>query len=229
MNQTTAILVFAYSAKEELKHKPIKGGEHLFEELTKQTLQLVQKTGVPYFLYTEVEQKGASFGERFSNAIQEVFNLGYQNIITIGNDTPTLRLEHLQKCIDHLQQKKCVLGTATDGGFYMMGLHKSLFDKNQFEQMPWQTINLANHIIDFVKKQQVQISILQTLQDIDNLEDVYTIYEYESNRISKTLHRLLLDLLLLTKNKANTLPSTITKDNYSFLSYNKGSPLPVFS
>ena len=45
----TAILVFAHSSQEELKHKKITNGTSLFDALTQQALKTVQRAGIPYF------------------------------------------------------------------------------------------------------------------------------------------------------------------------------------
>ncbi|CAN0575163.1 unnamed protein product, partial [Ectocarpus sp. 12 AP-2014] len=66
-------------------------GERVFETLTKETLRKVKRTKQPYFHISEKEQTGNSFGERFTNAIQTVFDKGYEHIITVGNDTPQLK------------------------------------------------------------------------------------------------------------------------------------------
>jgi len=73
----TAILVFANSAKAEMQIKPIRKGAVLFDKLTQETLQKVKKTGLPYFHISEQEQKGKTFGERFTKAIQTVFENGH--------------------------------------------------------------------------------------------------------------------------------------------------------
>ena len=57
----TAIIIFANSSKEELKHKAIVNGQKLFDTLTGITVQTVKKTKLPYFHFTEKEQLGNSF------------------------------------------------------------------------------------------------------------------------------------------------------------------------
>ncbi|MGB5435124.1 MAG: DUF2064 domain-containing protein, partial [Maribacter sp.] len=114
----TAILVFALSSEEEQKRKKIRNGDRLFSALSEHSLNIVAKTGLPYFHYTEKEQVGDSFGERFTNAIQEVFNRGFKQIITIGNDSPQLKISHIQRAAVLLDHNKSVIGPSADGGFY---------------------------------------------------------------------------------------------------------------
>ena len=80
MTKKTAILIFSNSAKEDAKRKSFADSQ-LFETLTNETINKVKKTGLPYFHFTETQQEGTSFGARFSNAIQTVFDKGFTNII----------------------------------------------------------------------------------------------------------------------------------------------------
>jgi len=89
-------LVFANSAKEELVHKSIPNSEQLFDKLTQSTLRKAKDTGLPTFHISDKDQVGSNFGERFTNAIAAVFDRGFNNIITIGNDTPHLKTQHLK-------------------------------------------------------------------------------------------------------------------------------------
>ena len=102
----TAILVFANSSQEEISHKAIPKSGLLFDMLTQRTLKTVKKTKLPYFHLTEEHQVGDSFGERFTNAIQMVFTKGFEQIITIGNDTPQLRVSHILDASGHLENGK---------------------------------------------------------------------------------------------------------------------------
>ena len=84
MNKGTAILIFANSAEFEAVQKPFRSSETLFDALNEQTIKIVEKTGLPYFHFSEKNQYGATFGERFANAIQSIYDKGFQTVITIG-------------------------------------------------------------------------------------------------------------------------------------------------
>ena len=86
----TAILIFANSAQKEAALKPFQSSKALYHLLNTKTIATAKKAGLPFFHYSESEQVGYSFGERFTSAITSVFNKGFENIIVIGNDTPHL-------------------------------------------------------------------------------------------------------------------------------------------
>ncbi len=223
MKIQTAILVFAKSSEEEILHKStIVGGEKLFTELTKKTLATVESSGLPFFVFTEKNQKGTTFGERFVNAIQSIYNLGYENIITIGNDTPHLTKYHLLESAVQLANNKFVLGPSADGGFYLMGLHKSQFNTDTFLKLPWQSKNLAKSISLLIKTAKIEVSQLEVLHDIDTVEDLKIISRLCFS-FSKTLQAIIQNITQTPREIS--IYSKLIKDNYYLQSfYNKGSP-----
>lgn len=223
----TAILVFALSSQEEQKHKNINNGDHLFNALSEHTLKIVKKTGLPYFHYTEKEQEGDTFGERFTNAIQSVFNRGFKQIITIGNDTPQLKASHIRKTALLLSNDTSVLGPSADGGFYLMGLHRENFDLRKFKDLPWQTSNLGNELKKEFSTTQNSLVQLDRLFDIDNSQDLYFISKF-SNQLTLNIKRIIISLIETT--------SAFFKIEFIFegqfqskIHHNKGSPLPLLA
>lgn len=198
----------------------------LFQALTKRTLQIVSASGLPYFHFTEKEQQGTSFGERFSNAIQTVYGKGYKNIITIGNDSPQLKTAHILEAEQQLQLGKTVLGPTLDGGFYLMGLHHSNFDPNLFRELPWQRFGLFNKISKLIASYDSHLFRLPVMQDLDNREDVKVLLNF-----SKTLPlSLLLIARAMFKKYVSIASNSITFFRvYAFtILYNKGSPFQLF-
>lgn len=228
MNQSTAILVFAQSATEECKNKHFSHAQHLFEVLNKNILKTVQKTGMPYFIFTEKEQVGTNFAERFTNAIQEVYNQGFNNVITIGNDTPHLQSKHIVEAVEKLQNNQLVLGPSTDGGFYLMGLKKSHFNPKTFLKLPWQTAQLAQTIARLIAKKNVVISFLETLQDIDFVADIKAILKDKIHQISVGI-LLVLKQVIRSLKPAHNLLTSLYHSLCKTTHFNKGSPqlLPI--
>ncbi|WP_298310485.1 DUF2064 domain-containing protein [uncultured Aquimarina sp.] len=223
MNIKTAVLVFVNSSKEELLHKPIIGGEKLFTELTKKTMQVVESSGLPFFVFTEKRQTGKTFGERFVNAIQATYDLGFENIITIGNDTPHLKKHHLLESAKQLQNNKFVLGPSVDGGFYLMGLHKSQFNINTFLKLPWQSKHLAKSISFLIKNTEIEVAQLEVLYDIDTVDDLKIISKLNFT-FSETLQAIIYHI---TNSQIEIVKHNDSiKDTYYLRSfYNKGSPM----
>lgn len=224
-NSKTAILIFAHSADYEAKIKPFQHSKEVFESLNKHIVQQVRRTNLPYFLVTEKEQKGFSFGERFTNAIQSIYDLGYDSIITIGNDTPHLTTKKLLKANEELLKKDVVLGKSTDGGFYLLGIKKQYFNPALFLKLPWQNRNLTRYIKQLFVIQQIKVFYLETLNDIDKLKDI-NLFINSYRKVYSNLHLLLLQIISGFKAITNHGIEGIT---FLFQSkfYNKGSPCSI--
>ncbi|MGW9684627.1 TIGR04282 family arsenosugar biosynthesis glycosyltransferase [Flagellimonas sp. 2504JD1-5] len=218
----TAILIFANSAVVDARNKTSISKSELFYELTAHTLNIVHQSGLPFFHFTEKEQNGTNFGERFSNAIQAIYDKGYENIITVGNDSPELRLHHLAETNNQLKLGKTVLGPTFDGGFYLMGLHRSNFDPSLFQKLPWQRVGLFNKISCLFSTNNSTLHTLPLLRDIDILEDVSALLNF-IGRIPKVVYKILADL---TKRNIYFFETHILKPEMRFIisTFNKGSP-----
>ncbi len=228
----TAILVFAQSAFKEAITKPIPNAEKLFTQLNTHTLSIVKKTALPYFHISENEQYGETFGQRLTNAIQYVYLQGYENVITIGNDTPHLQASDIRNTAQLLEENSLILGPSKDGGFYLMGIHNSQFDPTTFEQLPWQTHELAQQFIKNISttseaNKKPKFLLLKSLSDIDVIYDIDRILN-ERLFITYTLREILETLVSKVKTNLTTIQNYI---NILFfkLHFNKGSPLVKYS
>ncbi len=222
MNQKTAILIFANSAEKEVERKSFLSAE-IFSALNKRTLKTVEKSGIDYFLISEKQQVGNTFAERFSNAIETIFNKGFKNVITIGNDTPHLKAHHLLATSHQLETNDLVIGPSKDGGFYLMGIKKEHFCKETFLKLPWQTNRLYSSISSIANTENLEIQFLELLNDIDSKEDIQFILD--------SFKAIPLSILKLLQKLFFTIKSTFFEANFSTLqtsftrNFNKGSPI----
>ena len=221
--QNTAILIFANSAAEDSRIKHFDAKSPLFHKLTQETLKTVKATGMPYHHFTEREQLGKTFAERFSNALQQVFDLGYDQVISIGNDSPHLTAQHLRNTKSALSEQQVVLGPSMDGGFYLLGLHRSNFHKESFEALPWQQAPLYKTTVAYFQSKGCTVHALKKLIDIDSIADIKLL----SNHI-KTLSKnwiVLFSSLFLRVKKFGAVRWTRPKQVHQPIPFNKGSPL----
>jgi hypothetical protein len=222
----TAILIFAHSAEYEATVKPFLHSKEVFESLNQRTLALVKKSKLPYYIVTEKEQIGNNFGERFTNAIQSIYDLKYDSVIAIGNDTPNLTAGHISSAHQKLATNALVLGSSVDGGFYLLGIKKQHFDEQLFLKLPWQSQNLNGALSKLFKVNGVKVSYLEKLRDLDSIEDLKMLF-----RNFKAVYQNLFQLFLLILKQvrealtASELPSLyLFHSNFS----NKGSPRLLF-
>jgi glycosyltransferase A (GT-A) superfamily protein (DUF2064 family) len=227
----TAILIFANSADAESSRKVLGCNkdlqQSLFKKLNDRTLRTVQKTGFPYLIYTEKEQVGNNFGERFNHAVKDVFAKGFERVITIGNDSPELTATQLRKANQALENGQFVLGPSCDGGFYLMGIDRKSFLKTDFLKFSWQQKSLFAELIDFAHEENLSVEKLCPLADLDRVEDLKK-HGIRWIQKLKSLREILLSIHFdevfpnvdFLKNKLSL--------RYIQISFNKGSPVFIF-
>ncbi len=177
-HKNTALLVFSFSAELETNRKYIFGKRHkkentaFFKFLLAQTKKLAAQSGADVFWVDEHQQTGVDFSTRFTNAFQKLFDAGYENVVSIGNDCPGLSSELLREAIEKLQQKNMVLGPSKDGGVYLLGMNRSVFDREKFQNLPWQTASLHKGLRKYADLQNLDFNLLEELIDLDSGKDV---------------------------------------------------------
>lgn len=120
--------------------------------------------------YTKRKQNGNDLGERMLNSFKELFDQGFTRIIIIGSDCLQLKTETLEEAVALLESNSAVIGPASDGGYYLLGLTK--FYPDLFINKPWSTDKVfAKTIEDFIN-QGISYALLKELSDIDNVTDL---------------------------------------------------------
>lgn len=126
-------------------------------------------------LYLKKLQVGKTLGERMANAFMNGFKVGYERIIIIGSDMYDLSQKDLEAAFDALEQHDFVIGPATDGGYYLLGMKK--FKPELFQNKDWgkETVfqsTLADLIDD-------DIYLLPEKNDVDIYEDIAHIEAFQ--------------------------------------------------
>jgi glycosyltransferase A (GT-A) superfamily protein (DUF2064 family) len=222
-SSSTAILLFAQSNKIESALKPIayekKQNDLLWQKLNNKVLQTIRKTSLPYFISDEKTQVGECFGDKFSHAIQAVFEKGFEKVIVVGNDSPGLTQDHLQNAGLGLQNNKWVFGPDCKGGTYLIGVSKSVFNKSLFSKISWGTAQVVTELKALYVEDAILLSPLadfNTLSDFKNVLKGFSFYStFKNSLISLLFHQRPLNRFL---NKYYF---------YEFvgLNFNKGPPI----
>jgi rSAM/selenodomain-associated transferase 1 len=111
-----------------------------------------------------------SLGERMHHAFAEAFAAGAERVLIIGTDCPGLTAPILRQACDLLVTHDLVVGPATDGGYYLLGmnqLHNSLFANKQ-----WSTATVLADTLADAAWLGLRVAQLPTLADIDSAHDL---------------------------------------------------------
>ncbi len=114
-------------------------------------------------------QGDGDLGRRLERAIAQHCAAGARKVVIIGADCPEITLTDIADAFDALERADLVLGPATDGGYWLIGLRNPQPDL--FHGMPWSSEILLNRTREKARHLQLRVAELRTLTDIDTLED----------------------------------------------------------
>jgi rSAM/selenodomain-associated transferase 1 len=115
-------------------------------------------------------QHSGDLGDRLSQAFQSAFDRGANAVIAIGTDCPDLDASLLTIAFEKLQSHDLVLGAATDGGYYLIGLRH--FVSDLFFGIAWSTSVVFQQTVAIAERLECSIAYLPTLSDVDRPEDL---------------------------------------------------------
>lgn len=117
-----------------------------------------------------LEQVGEDLGQRMYRAFADLFGRGYQRVCIVGTDVPTLPLSEYQQAVALLDSHDVVLGPATDGGYYFVGL-KGLVPE-LFTGIPWSTGDVLAATKQKAAALKLTVGFLKEWRDVDLAEDL---------------------------------------------------------
>jgi rSAM/selenodomain-associated transferase 1 len=125
--------------------------------------------------YIKDLQEGDTLGDRMHNAFTSVL-YNHDKAIIIGSDCIQLDHQLLERAFHMLDVYDTVIGPAIDGGYYLLGLKKSMIQL--FQNIAWSTDAVFNTTLARIISSGENVHILPELNDIDYLED-WKKYGYE--------------------------------------------------
>ena len=120
-------------------------------------------------------QYGDNLGARMLNAFKDSVSLKYAKTVIIGTDCLEITNSLLSQSFDLLDDSDLVLGPATDGGYYLIGLKAVV--ETIFQDIHWSTEKVLKQTINKAKEIKLSYKLLDFNNDIDTLEDLNN-YKY---------------------------------------------------
>ncbi|MEI8185330.1 MAG: TIGR04282 family arsenosugar biosynthesis glycosyltransferase [Chlorobiaceae bacterium] len=115
-------------------------------------------------------QIGEDLGERMLYAMSNGFDAGFRHIVLIGTDCYELSTAILDSAFATLERSDAVVGPASDGGFYLIGLNMAI--PELFLGRQWSTKEVLSETIGILSRLAIQYELLAELSDIDTLDDL---------------------------------------------------------
>jgi len=116
-------------------------------------------------------QIGEDLGKRMQGAFEDAFNNTIEKTIIIGTDCPDLAQNIIEEAFFALDSHDVVLGPASDGGYYLIGLSKCF--PMLFKNIDWGSDRVLDQTKSIIEQEKLNVYYLQVLTDIDRLDDLY--------------------------------------------------------
>ena len=115
-----------------------------------------------------IPQEGHDLGERLDNALTFYLSRGYERVVIMDSDSPTLPPDYLSRAFHILSDSAdVVLGPCDDGGYYLIGLKKPT--PRLLREVHMSTPTVAADTMALAKEEGLNLVMLPTWYDIDDI------------------------------------------------------------
>ena len=114
------------------------------------------------------EQQGNDLGEKMRSAFADRFKEGYDKVVIIGSDSPSLPGCYIDKAF--ATSKDLVLGPSADGGYYLIAMTGKVFEV--FAGVAWGTEKVLEETLKKVKDANISLELLPVWYDVDLPKDL---------------------------------------------------------
>jgi hypothetical protein len=113
-------------------------------------------------------QRGVDLGQKMEFAIEEQL-LEYDQALLFGTDILELDKDVIALAKDQLKRRDAVLGPSKDGGYYLIGLKRSL--PIIFKEIPWSSDQVAKNTLRRIINTNLSLFLTPVLGDVDYKAD----------------------------------------------------------
>lgn len=127
-------------------------------------------------------QTTSQAASRGHSVIHQSAPIAPKRVIAIGADCPDISAQHIQQAFDALVDSELVVGPASDGGYYLIGLRQSphqsvssLVNRQLemlFGDIDWSTPRVFRQTQAKIQQLGLSLAQLEVLSDIDRPEDL---------------------------------------------------------
>lgn len=125
-----------------------------------------QESAGSYELWPQPEADLGTRMRRFFEAF------GPEPVVLIGSDSPTLPIGFPNVAFAMLKNADVVLGPATDGGLYLIGLNQQRRAWPIFDGIDWSTSRVLDQVMRRLVQEQARVEVLPPWYDIDDPADL---------------------------------------------------------
>jgi rSAM/selenodomain-associated transferase 1 len=154
------------AARQQIALTPVivylpQGGEGYFRQLAPDFERLLQQ--------------GNNLSERLDNATTHCLKNGYDQVVIMDSDSPTLPVTNLMQAFTALEQADVSLGPCEDGGYYCIGLKQPA--PSLFLQVTMSTDHVVSDTLTQAAAARLSVELLPGCYDIDYATDLKHLIE----------------------------------------------------
>jgi glycosyltransferase A (GT-A) superfamily protein (DUF2064 family) len=122
--------------------------------------------------------------------MSEVYAKGFERVLVVGNDCPSILPSHLRAAAQMLEQGQNVLGPDRRGGVWLIGLQRDDFSASQLTDLSWETPDLYADMAALFPS----AADFASLSDLNSFEDLRQNWHFLRRQLAE-----LFDLLLISE------------------------------
>lgn len=115
-------------------------------------------------------QTGHGLGERLDNGLTHCLNNGFEQVVVMNSDGPTLPATHLSQAFTLLDDVDVVLGPSEDGGYYLIGLTRP--QPQLLREVQMSTPRVLRDTLALAEEERLRVSLLPRWYDVDTIDDL---------------------------------------------------------
>lgn len=133
--------------------------------------------------YRSYMQRGSDLGERMFNAFTDAYSAGYKRSVLIGSDIPEITDVIINRAFASLDEFDVAIGPSADGGYYLIGNKPGSCSGHYFRNIEWSKPDVYKKTLSGMESLGYRIKELETLNDIDDINDLMHFYENNKNKL----------------------------------------------
>ena len=115
-------------------------------------------------------QSEGDLGQRMRGYFEQAFAAGYERVLLVGSDTPTLPLKFIHQAHALLLMHDVVLGPSEDGGYYLLAARRQV--PPVFTGIEWGSDQVFFRTMDKLQESRMLFAVLPTWYDVDDQADL---------------------------------------------------------
>lgn len=121
-----------------------------------------------------VQQPADGLGAALAHAFQNHLAEGFERVVLIGSDNPTLPDEPIRQACAALDAYDVVIGPCIDGGYYLIGMRQPQL--GLFQNIAWSTSRVYAQTLERAAELRLRIKAVQEWYDVDEPPDLDRLY-----------------------------------------------------